>query len=112
MYDLLIHQTRSYMSEMPEFRRYQLLDITHAKIYPNCFEQIGFRTNCARCVILSIYPTGLNFPLFATNEEDASYIVDKINNFVKDDKRKGLQESLYLPSDVGGGHQTIRIIKI
>jgi hypothetical protein len=114
MYEISVQQSRSYMNDTENRLHWKLDEITKVEIPPNFFSQIGYYKQCARCVNLHIYPSGLNFTLFVTKESyDSSLeIADKINNFIRNDKEKELFIHLYLPEDVGGGDQIIAIYKI
>ncbi len=109
MYQIMIEQDRSFMSDEPANYMYRLKDITEIKVLKNCYSQIGHYSKCARCKTIMIMPTGLTIVPFAIGEEEAMCAARELSKIYE---QENVELQLYLPDEYGGGKQTIRIEKV
>lgn len=109
MYQIMIEQDRSFMTNEPAKFFYKLKEITDIRVMKNCYSQIGHYSKCARCRNIMIMPTGLTIVPFVVGEEEAMCVTQDLSKIYE---QENVELQLYLPEEYGGGKQTIRIEKV
>lgn len=109
MYQIMIEQDRSFMSDEPANYMYRLEDITEVRALKNNGSQIGKFPKCAICGNIMFMPSGLTITPFITDESKLLYIADFLLTIRK---RQEIKIMCFLSKEYGGGKQTIRIEKV
>ena len=85
-YFIYVEESHSYMSNEPDVYLWKLKDINRFRILDRCYSQIGDRSNCVICKNISVYPSGLTFALYISQDNEdlelEAEIIRKLNSVI------------------------------
>lgn len=109
-YMIYIRQSHSFMSDEPCVNTFKQNDISEMCIPERFFTQIGKYPNCVCCRELMIKPSGLTIPIYIHENDKFETILDKLNNYIRDD---GMTDDLTITLKLDElGHRNYQTITI